>query len=724
MSGWSWVWARLRSAWRSRWRRTPGDGRRSARQELADEERTDEEPLGGEQPEGEQPEGEQPEGEQPEGEQPEGEQPEGEQPEEEQPEGEPPEEEQPEGEPPEEEQPEGESPEGEPPEEEQPEGERPEEEPPEGEPPEEESPGPDDPQPGGPPPREPRVRIVCRKGAVEWEVCVVPGPGFVARGKSGRLGANGEFCPTEFRNEAVVQNAAGYPVACVPLFGGAPMIFSLGTDWQGEGRKVGGVGIGHFIVIVPAEWTRLGDPPVEPEACLDPDFCAHYFFRSHGYGQPEGFVEYGVSSSVIRLDGQRVFDASDQGELFVGKPPVLKATGMDWVRVESGHGWGRILRLDGDLSLAEVLDGRQGWFFVRVYREGESTQVDSAHFRYAAHLREVRVAGHAYSADTVLTPEPGGHAPVDLELLGEGETRIAPVCATDGAHDFEVRGGVVECPPDPDASPLRCRLDGKPRGVDVVVDLPRVWWRLATPGKREQPWADTAQKMTREQFRTLASRGTEIQIRVPARTRKLRLGFGEDGGVSYRARRDGRRALCAVPLEHFEDHAEIDHRLFRDAVLGARCGTATVGLIRVTADPPPRIASFSVEPGRVSPGDPVIVRWAVERCEGVAVSVEPGIGPVSPEGTREIRLADAAVVTITLAAAGMEDRVESLLIDMNETTPVASTGIGRRRAKGFSPGEVAAVTGAAGLPIRVDRRRRSVHQINVVSLERRMSAQR
>ena len=166
------------------------------------------------------------------------------------------------------------------------------------------------------PVRVARARVVCRKRTGMWEVAVVPAPGVVVRGEteSPSSGANGEFLPTAFRSVAQIEDEAGGQMERVSLYVDEPMVFRLGADWQGEGRKVGGVGVGHFIVIAPAEWTRLGDAPVDAEACVDTGFRAHYFFADRGDGQAvEGFAERGVSSSIIALDGDRVFDESDQG---------------------------------------------------------------------------------------------------------------------------------------------------------------------------------------------------------------------------------------------------------------------------------------------------------------------------------------------------------------------------------------------------------------------------
>ena len=235
--------------------------------------------------------------------------------------------------------------------------------------------------------------------------------------------------------------------------------------------------------------------------------------------------------------------------------------------------------------------------------------------------------------------------------------------------------------------------------------------------------------MTREKLRTLAFAEAEIWIDVPRRVPSVDVGFGDDSGMNYAALKSDRRAKCIVPLAHFLDHAQIDGRLFRDAVLGARCAGSATDLIGVAADPPPRIVEFSAEPGRISRGGTVVAQWAVENCEGVVVSIAPGIGPVDAEGSCEIRVQSPTVVTLTLSAPGMQDVDEERVIEVEDAKPAsterrvprAKTRGRWRLAKGFSPGELAAVPGAAGLEARVDSRRRSVHAVNVASLERWMN---
>ena len=561
-------------------------------------------------------------------------------------------------------------------------------------------------------------------------------PGVVARGEldaqSSR--ARGEFTPTDFRSVALIEDETGGRVERVPLYLDEPLVFRLGGDWQGEGRKVRGVGVGHFIVIAPAGWTRSGDAPVDVEPCVDAGYRAHYFFGSRGDGRRiEGFEEGSVSSSVIVLDGDRVFDDSDQGELFVGDPPVLEAPGMAVARVgeEGKGGWGETFGLDDGKSLADVLAGREGWFFVRVYREDAGVETDSVHFRYMADLREIRMDGETYTPNTVLLPRSRGHVTTDVEIVRDPRTVAVAGVTTVSSLELESDGGRVACPADREAEELQIRLTGEHGGVDVVVGVPRVWWRLSVPGEAPGQWLDQALRMTREEFRTLGLAGAEICIDVPDRVRRVGVGFGDDGATNYRATKSGRRRGCLVPLRHFVDHEEIDRRLFVDAALRARFPDAAVGLLEIGADAMPRIVEFSVGCGRVSQGDTVVVRWRAEDCEGVTVSLGPDVGQVSPEGGQEIQVEQRTKVTLTLSAGGMADIVEERVIEVaelgspNGRGPVARARAleGWRPAKGFSLREVSAVRGAAELSIPVDRRRRSEHAVNVASLERCVNEQ-
>lgn len=581
-----------------------------------------------------------------------------------------------------------------------------------------------------------QVMVTCRKRGGRWELAVVPRCGVVVRGSDGRPpAANGEFVPNSFRGEVYVEDYAGSESQRFHLYTDKPLVFQVGADWRSPGRKVRGVGVGHFVAIVPEEWTRWGRAPVDPEPCADAGFRVHYFYRTRGDAPGvHGFEQFGtVSTSVIELIGERLFDDSDQGELYVGRVPELRAPGMAWARVgEEGQvGWGETYRLDSARTLEDVLGDRQGWFFVRVYREGETAETDSVQFRYLAGLREIRVDGRPYTPETILAPGPRGHKVSRIEFLGAAGARVRVAKMFGGGPGVALDDGTITCPADAQAGELRCRLADDRGAADVVIHLPRVWWRLERPGQSVESWRDRSVSLTRDGYRTLALDAVTATVAVPTRVAPVGIGFDDVGRVPYPGRRCGRRALCIVPLRDFADHTEIDQRLFREVVLGARCGETIVDLLKVAADQLPEIAEFAVRPTRTRIGGTVAVRWRVERCEGVEVSLEPDVGPVDPEGQCSIRVERRTRVALQLAADGMDDIVRELVVELEPAAsltprpvPCPRTARGHRRAKGFSLGEMAAVVGSAGLPVRCDRRRRSVHSMNIASLERWINGQR
>lgn len=564
---------------------------------------------------------------------------------------------------------------------------------------------------------------------------MIPESGAAVREKPGSSPVNREFSPTCFRSEAFVTDEATGQTERVPLYQGEPMIFRLGKNWQGDGRRVRGVSFGHFIVITPVTFSRRGDPPVTPEACSDAAFRAHYFFRSRDDAGPvQGFAEHpNLSSSVIVLAGTTVFDDSEEGELFVGQPPDLTAPAMAWARVgeEGKKGWGENYRLNEASTLADVLDGREGRFFVRVYRQGSSVATDSVQFRYIECLRELRVNGAAYNPTTVLMPGSNGHSPANVEFVGKDNSPITAVRVMDGRHAFEIREGAVVWQPGSDATPMKFRVGRSANSsakADVVVAPPWIWWRMVVPGAAPPPWAATTQQMTRNRFRRLASRDARLEISAPARERRLGVSFGKECGAMYTAKTEhSSRNRFTVPFTDFRYHTEINSRLLEDAVLRGNLGAVRADLIRIVADPAPTVVEFSAVPDRVGSGQPVVVRWNVANSEGVTVSILPDIGQVGGRGSREVWVEPPCVVAITLVCDGMQTISKEIAIraarrDRNVVErPVAyaKSRAGWRQAKGFSPGEVAA-TAASTASLRVDRRRRSVHGTNVECLRKWM----
>ena len=365
-----------------------------------------------------------------------------------------------------------------------------------------------------------------------------------------------------------------------------PLVFKTRRDWKGEGRKVKGITKGCFIVVAPSAWNREGPVPVEPQGCVDHSFLVHFFHVDDNTATDEvgGFEEYGylITQAGFALEGKRVSDDSEHGDLFVGAYPRLEtAPGIVWARVgeEKEHGWQGENFKPAEKSLKEVLDGRQGRFFVRVY-DTETQIVDSGEFRYWETLQEIRMNDEPYSPDALLIPSIEGHSTITLRFVGVDGNTLHPTLKMDNSHSTVGPDGVVKVLPCPDPNEVACSLSSETDNVDIMIRLPRVWWRLGQSNKCSDKWRDTPLTMTREEFRQSAKADAVVQLRLPPHIRSVRVGFGGDMNRIFLVP-DG------LPLRSFIDYDQIDHHLNKDVFLQIQCGKAVLPLIRVTKDQPP-----------------------------------------------------------------------------------------------------------------------------------------
>ena len=82
--------------------------------------------------------------------------------------------------------------------------------------------------------------------------------------------------------------------------------------------------------------------------------------------------------------------------------------------------------------------------------------------------------------------------------------------------------------------------------------------------------------------------------------------------------------------------------------------------------PPPRISQFEARPASIKPGESVTLVWLVENP--AAPAIEPGIGRVTPRGSKVVT--PAATTTYTLT---MGDLTRSVTVTVAGTQPVAAT---------------------------------------------------
>lgn len=599
-----------------------------------------------------------------------------------------------------------------------------------------------------PKPQETKLRpeLVCRRlpGSLHWDI-------LVSADTDHRIAAvkqAGESMRLEYR---------GWPVMCfnrslnidfeqgrsvkISLFEKHPLVFKMKKNWKGYGRMVPRLTKGYFIVIAPAYSSRYGHKPYGQQACFDTSFMAHYFYRDGNESAEDlgGFSEHElhVNASGFKLIGKHVFDDSTDGELFVESPPQLRCVDqVVWARIGEevvGGGWGCNF-MPSERTLSEVLNGRQGRFFVRVY-DGHGTMLDGDQFRYLRGLREIRINGEPYSKSTILVPSESGHSPTVVRFIN-GAGKSIDITEKPGSGIKHHKAGGLIAEPHPDADELVCVMDAEGDRVEVSLRLPRIWWRLERESTESlDDWYDKPLTMTRREFQEAADSKAELHLRLKERIKSILVGFDDERGLKFPRKKERDFVL---PLVEFVRHDQINLHLTKDALLRIRFSQTNesqsckqLTLIRILGDPQPSIVLFKCKPRSIVAGEKAILKWETQNAGEIQTEIYPEFGRVGPAGSLEITPAKATTFTLRLTAPGMEDIKESVTVEVECKQPLPSseenlvalvprvTG-GWRRGRGFSRRELKAAgittAEAARKSIRVDKRRRSVHPSNINQL--------
>ena len=521
-------------------------------------------------------------------------------------------------------------------------------------------------------PFTPRPDLICRPrlGSWQWEIILSARECSIAevRHNENPLPAeNGEYQLPGYYGYLSVKYADG-TVDKLSLFDGKPLIFKLRNNWKGDGHKIGGITRGHFIVFAPNEWTRTGNVPVAPKGCLDTSFQAHYFSTTQGHDTDMvgSFKECQVplTKAGFSLSGTNAFDNSDDGELFVGSPPIINpAPGIFWARVgeEQEGGWTGENFKPADLPLGDVLNGRQGRFYLRVYND-KVKLMDSSDFRYCADLQEIRVNGKRYVQDMQIVPSSDGHESTTLQFVDTDGATIHAVPTEDNPQAILGADGVVTVAPISDGDETTWSLDSGAGSTDVVIRLPRIWWRMVHPGVSPGSWCDRPLRMSRDEFRE--QRQANVEIQLPFCIGGVRAGFNEDLNQSHAAHDGGDNTRhVSFSLGDFVDYEEIDRPSSEDVYLQIECGQDVLDLICVTADSRSSLPELDV------------------------TTYEPKSQP--------------------------GNRPDTLACSMNGRPTSGNKGFSRRELDGAN----FTIGNARCLLLRVDKRRRSMHGVNVKTLK-------
>ncbi len=323
------------------------------------------------------------------------------------------------------------------------------------------------------------------------------------------------------------------------------IVFKTGREWESGWRHVRRPGNGYAIVFALRDRdSAWGSGIVEHgrEECVDERFQA-YFLELTGVGSPN-------NTDRIILDGRTIYDGADvdhYGKLYVGGTPEM-IVGDD-VTVA------RVVRETGDMdlnkrsfrkdfyphiaSLSSVLDGREGWFGIRVYVDG--VLGDSPPFRLCGRLARILMDGQEY-AEGVSLFMAGEDVPLRFESE-DGDALIPDISPVQFDSD-----GIAKLGVDMDDESLEFRF----RNTPVFIEVPRLRWRFVDEEGHAGEWGNDILRFDAGAFRDLID--ARIEISAPGFVDEVKVGFSFDD-VSYAS--GGAAGRWSVSLPHFSDYRAV-----------------------------------------------------------------------------------------------------------------------------------------------------------------------
>ncbi len=349
-----------------------------------------------------------------------------------------------------------------------------------------------------------------------------------------------------------------------------PLIFKMKNDWSDDGREISTLTKGHFIVIAPQQWERIGSNiRVEPEFCSDKRFMAHFYFldkdastQNYEFRDDEGKPIALTSSIAVELKGKCLF-TNNENELFVGNlPQIIAGKNIVWARVgeEKADGWGENIKLP-EQKLIDVMAQRQGRFFLRVYDENIKMQ-DSISFRYIQGLEKITINGGEYVENTILLPDKSGHTSTRIQFIGNNIDLTAKnTCKlmTKNENAFEVAPYAAY-----DKQIFTCNSNNDE--VTISLHLPRIWWCM---NNESADWQDTCFQMTPEKFKNYGDANAEIHLWLPRHIKRVEIAWDNQQGRRYPRQNQNETgySLIPIPLREFR-YDNLDDCKYLKAIIG------------------------------------------------------------------------------------------------------------------------------------------------------------
>ena len=362
-----------------------------------------------------------------------------------------------------------------------------------------------------------------------------------------------------------------------------PLIFKLQKHWTGTGHRVSRITRGHFILIAPNTWERTGEEPAEPNNCTASGFKVHFLNTMSG----EDFGNLGKwkipsPGQVIKLTGEKVFDNSEEGDLFINHIPGLekeKLSGIVWARIgeEKRNGKGVNFKPHEE-CISEVLGNLKGkgHFFLRVY-DKKVDMVDSVDFRYLDKLKQIRINDEEYTEGMLLTPKSFGYPPTKISFIGN-DGAMMPQLLNNSICKV-TSSGIIEVPPNKKADTINCVLKSSDGKVKITLNLQRIWWcKKKLDSNKFSEWRATPFDMTQKDFLQHAEKKTRIYFSL-GELKSIPIGFGNENELVQQRCKDG------IPLSYFTSHDEIINKLEDDTYLNVMWNGKILPIIHLHPDP-------------------------------------------------------------------------------------------------------------------------------------------
>jgi len=354
------------------------------------------------------------------------------------------------------------------------------------------------------------------------------------------------------------------------------LLFKLNGSSLNEGRQVGHVSSGSYLVIAPNGLERderlAGAAQVVPEpVCLE-GYLAHFFELSDGLSANIAFRDRSGKPLIItsrgprfHLVGYRVFDASENlGPLFGGSLPRVCVSDGSWENVgvmvigEEGRGKGKWrMPLNPNPSVAEqelpieIVRRNAGWYFVRFYGL-RSELIDSLDFRFVAGLHGITVH------DVSPLPSTEGHKQSIIDFDHEQGCQVEPFMPH--CEDLMIERqterttGIIPASSEFDRTHWLVGGVNSPE-VHVTVLLERIWWVFGDEHQSDLVWQDRCLPCARNDFMATSNKMIVLKLPQPGWAESVRVGFTEANARQCRTR--GNDPTLTIPLRDFGDSPEM-----------------------------------------------------------------------------------------------------------------------------------------------------------------------